>query len=249
MKKTLLALLLSWPCHAAQGGKLERALADEFQAPAQAAERRSPVIVLDPGHGGQDWGATVRGMREKDLTLAVARKVKERLERLGLARVLLTRSEDVFTPLDERVDQSLVGGGTIFVSLHANQVRHKGLRGIVVYAFGKQPPAKTPIRRRLLMPLPPPSAESSRLSGELASKLVRFLRGDGFRVEPPARADYYVLKNPSLPSILVEMGYLSNPKEAAQLDDPRYQDRLADSLARSLTACLSGAPGRATTGR
>lgn len=256
MAKILIALLLAVPSHAAPGGKLSRALQQRFQAQskdvssAQPSRPALPTIVLDPGHGGKDWGAVVKGRREKDITLAVARKLKERLERLGLARVLLTRVDDTFIQLDDRVGQSVSAGGTIFVSLHANQVRQKRLAGIVVYAFGRDPrPSRHHHRRRRLPPLPPPPLESSRLSAKLASGIVRFLRGDGFKVEPPARADYYVLKNPSLPSVLVEMGYLSNPKEAALLEDPGYQDRLADSLARSLTACLSGTPGLTTAGR
>lgn len=238
-KILLLASLLLWPSPYVQGGKLERALAQEFRTPSPA--ENLPLIVLDPGHGGQDWGATVRGRREKDITLAVARQIKERLESRGAARVVLTRSEDVFTPLDARVDQSLTSGGALFVSLHANQVRHKSLRGLVVYAFGQEPGLRAPSRRRQLMPLPPPPEASARRSAELALKLSRLLRGDGLRAES-ARADYYVLKNPGSPSLLVEMGYLSNPKEGALLADPVYQARLADSLARGLAACLAQAP-------
>lgn len=239
MKKLLVALLLSWPSPSVQGGKLERALAEEFRAPTTSESL--PLIVLDPGHGGQDWGATVRGKREKDITLAVARRIKENLERRGVARAWLTRSDDVFTPLDARVDQSLMSGGVLFVSLHANQVRHKSLNGVVIYAFGREPGVKAPLRRRQLMPLPPPPMENSRRSAAMAFKLARLLRGEGFRAES-ARADYYVLKNPALPSLLVEMGYLSNPREAALLGDPAYQARLADSMARSLISCLAEAP-------
>lgn len=255
MNRLLIAFLFAWPS-LASAGKLSLALDAKFQSSGRAAPpplqnaAALPVIVLDAGHGGEDWGAVVKGEREKDITLAMARKVKARLESMGLAKVVLTREDDTYIQLDERVGQSVSAGGTIFVSLHANKVRQRSLTGITVYAFGRDHRrSKRRRSRRHLLPLPPPSAESARRSAELASGMVRFLRGDGFRVETAARADYYVLKNPSLPSVLVEMGYLSNPKEAALLGDPAYQDRLSDSLARSLTACLSGAPGLSTAGR
>lgn len=210
-----------------------------FAAGEGASAALSPIIV-DAGHGGNDLGAVVHGRREKDITLAIARKLKARLETLSSTPVHLTRDSDTFIQLDARVAGSLSLGGGAFISLHVNQVRSKKQAGIIVYSFGKSSwRDRRPLRRKVA-PLPPPSQDQARASGVFASSMARGLRADGFKVEAAARAQYYVLKNPSVPSILVELGYLSNPKEAAQLAEPAYQDRLADALARSLTAYLAG---------
>lgn len=206
-----------------------------------------PVVVIDPGHGGQDWGATVKGHKEKDIALAVALRLKERLERRG-ARVELTRSADRFVELDERVRAS--SEGAVFVSLHADKVRTRGVSGMAVYAFGKD------VRRgltrrthRVLEPLPAPTPEQAKLSAELAGAMVRSLRDEGFRVDAPARAEYYVLKNPHGPSVLVELGFLSNPAEAKRLGSAAYQDRVADALAQSVDRYLDGRAGLLASGR
>jgi N-acetylmuramoyl-L-alanine amidase len=206
---------------------------------AALAATQPPVVILDPGHGGEDWGATVTGRREKDIALAVAKRLKDRLEKDGLARVKLTRESDSYVPLDERMQK-----GAIFISLHANKVKQKSVRGVVVYAWGKEriKHARGHKKAKLdLPPLPPPPGEQSKASRELSASFVRALRSEGFRAESD-RADLYVLKNPSAPAILVEMGYLSNPNEAAMLEDSKYQERLADVMARSLSSYLSGRP-------
>lgn len=190
------------------------------------------LFIIDAGHGGQDLGAVVKGFCEKDVTLAVARKVKERLAKIG-APVKLTRDSDVFLPLDQRVGDG--EQGTIFVSLHLNDVRSKRRQGITVYAFGKDRHHIRRIHRKHAVPaLAPPPEEERRESADLADTLVRSLRAQGYRVDDPARAGFYVLKNPDAASVLIELGYLSNPKEAARLEDPAYQDKLAQALAVSL---------------
>lgn len=205
------------------------------QTPSARSARpgiQSPFI-LDPGHGGEDLGAVVGGKREKDIALAIARKVKRHLEALAGVSARLTRESDVFLPLDQRVGESLEWNGTAFISLHVNEVRTKELQGITVYAFG---PDRSPGggRRPRLAPLPPPPREQVRASAALAGSIARSLRAQGLRVGPPERASFYVLKNPGIPSVLIELGYLSNPQEAARLNDPAYQERLARALAASL---------------
>lgn len=217
-----------------------------FEAPAPAPRA---LIVLDPGHGGEDLGAVIAGRREKDITLAVARKVKARLEAAGTASARLTRDADEFVQLDRRVEQSLAWNAALFVSLHVNEVsRHKDLSGITLYSFGKEPGRSSAplVRRRRVAPLPAPPGEQARASGRLASWMARFLRAAGFQVAPPDRAEYYVLKNPKSPSVLVELGYLTNAAEAKKLEDPAYQDKLADAIARCLTGYLAEGPRRAS---
>lgn len=206
----------------------------ETQAGPPATAQASGLIVLDPGHGGDDLGAVAKGKYEKDLALTIARRVKIKLEAMGGAAGL-TREGDVYVPLDKRVGDTIERNAAAFVSLHLNQVKSKTLQGIVVYAFGKES-FKIPLRRRGLKvaPLPPPPAEAARASAHLARSLVQSLRAQGLRVDPPAKASYYVLKNPSVPSVLIELGYMSNPQEAARLADPAYQERLAEAVAVSL---------------
>lgn len=204
---------------------------------AALAAAEPPVVVLDPGHGGPDWGATVKGRREKDIALAVARRLKARLERDGAARVKLTREGDVYVPLDERMSP-----GALFVSLHANKVGAKSVKGMVVYAWGKHKIKRAKRARSLgVPPLPPPPKETIQAGRRLAAAFSRALRAEGFEASPD-HADLYVLKNPAAPAILVEMGYLSNPGEARLLDDESYQEKLAEAMARGLLVYLNETP-------
>jgi N-acetylmuramoyl-L-alanine amidase len=218
-------------------------------SPAQAFGRTTlpelRPIIIDPGHGGKDWGATVAGRYEKDISLAVARKLRDRLQALGVAPVRLTRDSDEFIPLDGRVQETAAWDGGLFISLHANKVFRSGPRGIVVYAYGKGHGRsdRHHRRHRKVPPLPPPPAEEIRAGSALAAELVRGLRREGLRVESAERAEYYVLKNAGTPSVLVELGFLSNPEEARLLADPQYQDRLAAALADALAGHLAAIKG------
>lgn len=213
---------------------------------AASTSRADNLFVIDAGHGGHDLGAVVKGLCEKDVTLAIARKVKDRLAKIG-ASVRLTRDSDVFLPLDERVGDG--ERGTIFVSLHTNDVSSKRREGITVYAFGKDRHHIRKIHRKhAVPPLAPPPDEERRESATLADMLVHSLRAQGYRVDDPARAGFYVLKNPEAASVLVELGYLSNPKEAARLRDPAYQDKLAQALAVSLESYAMLHPAGSKTG-
>lgn len=222
----------------------------EASGDEEAPESQDPpaALILDPGHGGNDLGAVVGGRREKDIALSISRRLKARLEARGAGPVRMTRDSDSFVPLDERVDDSLEWSGRVFVSLHLNQVRAKRLQGITVYAFGKdqfKSAGKSANKRRhhrKVEPLPAPPKELARASARLADSIVDSLRHQGFRVDPPAKAGFYVLKNPGIPSVLIELGYLSNPQEAARLNDPAYQDKLAEALASSLQPSLAKLP-------
>lgn len=241
--KPLLALALTAALCAPAAALHESPTASQ----AEQQKRMLPVI-LDPGHGGDDLGAVVGGRREKDIALAIARKVKEKLEAFGSAPVRLTRDADVYVPLDRRVTESLEG--EVFISLHLNQVRSKRLQGITVYAFGKNHfRGGTKRKKHKVAPLPEPSKDEAKASNDLAKALVRSLRAQGFRVDPPAKAGFYVLKNPSIPSVLIELGYLSNPQEAARLNDPQYQDRLAEAVAVSLQSWFLASAGSPTAAR
>lgn len=206
------------------------------ESPQAPPARTTAAIILDPGHGGSDLGAVLHGGVEKDLALLFARKVKERLERLAGLPVLLTRDDDTYVALDKRVEESLEQDAAVFVSLHLNQERRKKKRGILVFAYGRQLFKTSTPRISGLAPLPPPPQELARESSALASSVARSLRLQGFKVDEPHRASFYVLRNPRIPSLLIELGYLSHPEEGLLLQQAAYQDRLADAVAASLAA-------------
>jgi N-acetylmuramoyl-L-alanine amidase len=202
-------------------------------APAPADLPLAPVII-DPGHGGHDLGAVAHGLREKDIALAVARKVRDRLK--ADVPVMMTRDSDRFVTLDRRLLDSVDWSGALFVSIHLNEVRNPRTHGATVYSYGPDRSARKPHRKprhRYVPPMPAPPRVDSIAGADLARDVARSLRRAGVRAET-RRSDYYVLKNPGTPSILVELGYLSNAHEARRLDDPAYQDRLAGALARAI---------------
>jgi N-acetylmuramoyl-L-alanine amidase len=216
--------------------------APPWEAPAALTCRpEARPIVIDPGHGGGDWGAVAGGKEEKDIALSVARKLRDRLQALGLGPVRMTRDTDDFVPLDGRVQDNSTWDGALFISLHVNKVVRHSPHGITVYFFGKGNVRgdRHHSRHRKVPPLPAPPVEQVKESAALALSLMHGLRREGLPVDPLERAQYYVLKNPRTPSVLVEMGFLSNPAEAKLLVDPAYQERLAEALAQSLAEHLA----------
>jgi N-acetylmuramoyl-L-alanine amidase len=213
--------------------------------PASADRPLTPVI-LDPGHGGDDFGAVVKGLQEKDIALAVTLKLRDRIK--GVMPVLLTRDSDRFVKLNDRIVDSVDWNGAVFVSIHLNQVRDKRLSGAVVYSYGAETRRRPPHRRRhrKVPPMPAPPGVDAKESSFLAGAMVKAMRVDGFRVEQ-SKADYYVLKNPAQPSVLIEIGYLSNPEEAARLNDPAYQDKLVETMAKAIETYASERSLRAET--
>jgi N-acetylmuramoyl-L-alanine amidase len=219
-------------------------LAGALSMPSFAMHPSSPMplgpdepmtpVILDPGHGGDDEGAIVHGLMEKDIALVFAHKLKARLARNADLPVVLTRETDRYVTLDERLVDCVDMRGSIFVSLHLNQVKGKKAAGAVVYSYG--PELHRAWRKRSHPSVPPmPAAPKGQASdGErLARTFSRVLRDDGFVAES-SKSDYYVLKNPAAPSVLIELGYLNNPVEAAKLSDPAYQDKMVDSLAKAI---------------
>jgi N-acetylmuramoyl-L-alanine amidase len=210
--------------------------------PAVAGRPLTPVI-LDPGHGGDDLGAVVSGLREKDIALAFAQKLKRRLA-TGELPVVLTRSDDKYVTLDERNVDSVDWSGAVFVSLHLNKIKGKKAAGAVVYSYGPEKLKAWRKKRHPSVPPMPAPPSGQRVDSERFARLMsKTLRADGFAAET-AKSDYYVLKNPAQPSILIELGYMNNPTEAANLVDPAYQDRMVESLAKAIEKFT--APGTVT---
>lgn len=216
-----------------------------------------PVIVIDPGHGGVDPGATsVSGAYEKHITLAMARELKAALEKNGRYRVHLTRDRDVFIRLRERVALARQHGADLFVSLHADAVQNPQIRGLSVYTLSQnasdseaQALAEKENKADLIAGVDL-SHESPDVAGILIDLAQRetMNRSAGFATELVDEvgqemdllgnthrfAGFAVLKAPDVPAVLVEMGYLSNEFEEKQLRQPQYRARLAKAMAKAV---------------
>lgn len=192
-------------------------------------------IILDPGHGGIDYGGVVNGVKEKDLALDVAFKVRERLAKREL-EVLMTREKDERVMLDKRVVDAVDNRGAVFVSMHFNKEKNKNKRGIAVYTYGPELRKKwRPLAHPTVKPMPAPPKSQADESHRLGKLFAEALRPHGHSVER-IKADYYVLKNPSQPSVLLELGYLTNPEDHKLITDPAYREKLADAIASVIVA-------------
>jgi N-acetylmuramoyl-L-alanine amidase len=215
------------------------------------------IITLDPGHGGVDPGATgPRGVFEKIITLAVAREIKKRLEVRGKYKVVLTRSGDSFVRLRDRIAIARQAGAQLFISLHADAIRRKGVRGLSVYTLSEKASDKEAAElaeqenKADLIAGMDLSAESTEVtnilidlaqretmnsSARFAGNLVKQLRGVTKLLRNSHRfAGFAVLKAPDVPSVLIEMGFLSNPKDAKALRQARFRAKLAGAIGRAV---------------
>jgi N-acetylmuramoyl-L-alanine amidase len=255
------------------GGMLGTALA----APALAAPPSKPgakpvapaaqpksIVAVDAGHGGRDPGAIgVNGTYEKEITLAVARDLARRLEATGRYQVLLTRTDDSFIALPDRVRLARAGRAALFVSLHADSVPNPRQRGFSVYTladeasdamtaalaqrenavdrlagvdFSKHPKMIRTILLDLL------TRETSNNSSRMAETVVAKLHPPFTALQKPHRqANFAVLRAPDIPSILVEMGFLSNADDEKLLNQASHQTKLAERLVTAVDGFFSRA--------
>jgi N-acetylmuramoyl-L-alanine amidase len=178
-------------------------------SPKSYRRRLSGTVVIDPGHGGKDPGATsVLGFYEKGINLSVALDVARLLEQRGL-RVKMTRTDDYYPELEERAAMANRLNADLFVSIHADSFPKSSRRGYTVYI------AK--------------AASSS--SRRAARAIVRSMSGTGLNSFGVQTANYHVLTGTRGPAVLVEMGYLTNRREAALLRSSSFQNRLAQAIA------------------
>ena len=228
--------------------------------PAVDGARRADgkhVVVLDPGHGGVDPGATgVSGIYEKELTLAAAKELKRQLDASGRYQVALTRDKDVFLALQERVQIARNAHAELFISLHADSIASDSILGSTVYTLSEkasdaQAAALAANENKsdviaganldgysgevadILIDLA--QRETKNDSAKYAHDLVQELDKSGRVLEHGIRsAGFAVLKAPDVPSILLEMGYLSNSKEERELRDPAYRAKLMTAVKRAI---------------
>ncbi len=221
-----------------------------------AVETR-PLILIDPGHGGNDGGAeTPNGIQEKTITLAFAKKLQELLIATGRFDVALSRDGDRFMLLEQRVQLARDNRADLFISIHADTFEDPAIRGASVYTRDEQASdvldkvlAEQENKVDLLAGYELPEAEPAvvnilvdlmrremrRQSFVAASFIVNQLK-PSVRVRrfPLRRADFFVLQSPDVPSILLELGFLSNVSDAENLTSPRWRDRVAEAVARGI---------------
>ena len=236
------------------------------QTTSTRVSRDKPVIILDPGHGGMDPGThSETGLVEKDLALSVARRLKEKLEETGRYRVKLTRDSDVFIPLRDRVAIARTAHGDLFVSLHADSNEHREIRGASVYtlspgasdretanlaekenhagvALGLEPADTNPVADSILSDLG--QREIMNLSARYAEGLVAALpAATALHTPLPHRsADFAVLKAPDIPSVLVELGYLTNHNDEIEMTTEAWRSRVSATIAATIDHYFSDAP-------
>jgi N-acetylmuramoyl-L-alanine amidase len=223
-----------------------------------------PLIVLDPGHGGIDTGTKgPNGQMEKDIVLDFAKRLREKIETAGKYRVLLTRSDDTFVPLAERVRFAREAGAALFISIHADSLprREGDTQGATVYTLSET--ATDPAAARLaeqenradviagvdLKDQPDDVAgilidlaqrETKTFSVQFASKLVGIMKQTTrLHKDPLKSAGFRVLRAPDVPSVLVELGYVSNKEDLQSLSSDSWRDRTANVMASAIDGFFS----------
>jgi N-acetylmuramoyl-L-alanine amidase len=234
--------------------------------PAPQKVTRLITVALDPGHGGEDPGATgATGMHEKDVVLAIAKRLKEKLEALPNVRVMLTRDGDFFVPLGQRVEKARKVQADLFVSIHADAFVVPSARGSSVFVLSEKGASSTAARwlatdqnkadqigginmgshdRQLASVLFDLSTtaqinDSMKLGKAVLGEIGGINRLHKGSVE---QAGFAVLKAPDIPSILVETAFISNPEEEAKLKDDSYKDQLADAITSGIKRYFAANP-------
>jgi len=247
--RTGLASMITRPAAPVTAGTIQEAVS--------AKKFSIRTVVLDTGHGGKDMGAIGRafGTKEKDLALALSKRVKAILERNNI-RVIMTRSDDTFIPLERRADIANRSGAELFVSVHINASKSRFLRGFECYylsnatddnalaleAFedssislgGAAAAERSSQLDKTLWDMA--LTENRMESGELASLICDSVRQAGLDVKNRGvrTARFYVLKHSRIPAVLVEAGYISNRFEESTMKSPDFLDSLADAIARGI---------------
>ena len=232
------------------------------RAPPPPPRSGDIVVAIDPGHGGVDPGARRAGLIEKDIVLEMGHLLAERIRAAPGLVPYLTRERDVFIPLGERIRRARAAGAHLFLSLHADALAVGHATGVSVYtlsrkgvdaaadAFAERENRSNVIAgadlsgvgddvTRVLIDLARRGATAE--SVELADALVAAL-GEGVDLldtRPHRRGDFYVLKAPDLPSVLIELGFLTSAEDRARLTDPAWRARVTGRILAGLRAWLA----------
>lgn len=217
-----------------------------------------PLVVIDPGHGGHDPGASGQGLVEKDLVLSLAKALRDRLEASGDVRVALTRSDDRYLLHAERFEIARRLDATLFVSIHADSAGDASdVAGASIYTLSNEASSQAAARfaerenasdrvngveldgqsgavSDILVEL------SQRRTQEQSAELSRLILREGqavgldFHPQPQRSAALKVLRAPDVPSVLFESGFITNADEAARLSSPEGRKRFADAMAQAI---------------
>lgn len=245
------------PAPAVQGSTQETPAKHKHVAQFRPKHTSRPVIVIDAGHGGQDPGTSGEsGTQEKSLTLRYAQALEQSLTKSGRYRVFLTRTDDRYLLLRERVRRARGAYGDLFISLHADSAPTRFARGLSVYTISekssdKESEALAAQENRadviggmdlsdesddvagILIDLT--ERETRAKSAEFADMAVKYLgREVGLLSNTHRFAGFAVLKAPDIPSVLVEIGFLTNPKEESQLKSRAYEGKVVRGLTQAV---------------
>lgn len=221
-------------------------------------DRSDKLVVIDAGHGGHDSGATSGGRMEKDIVLQISKKLKKELNRKGY-RVYLTRSSDRFLTLGQRTRIADAKDAVAFLSIHANAIANKNrfhkVEGIETYFLQKSRDAKSQriatienaavlkgtdtLSKNVIIDAVlngPKIVQSHKLAIDVQRNMVKKLRGDfnGVKDGGVRPAPFYVLVGASRPSVLIEVGYITNPKERQRLFNAKYQENIAKGIVEGI---------------
>lgn len=246
---------------------------DPRPAPADAQADARPLVVLDPGHGGIDTGTKgPNGEMEKDIVLKLAERLREQIEKSGKYRVLMTRTDDTFVPLADRVHFARNENASLFVSIHADSLprREGDAQGASVYTLSDTASDSEAARLAdqenradiiagvnlktepedvagILLDLA--ERETKGFSLQFARKLLADLKiVTRLHKEPLKSAGFRVLRAPDIPSVLIELGYVSNRADLQSLLSDAWQNRTAESIARAIDSYFTTRVAGARTG-
>ena len=238
--------------------RAERMLIDGSRNMAKGASnpQQNITIVIDPGHGGKDCGAIgVGGIYEKHLVLAMARKLQRAINHTPGFRAVLTRNGDYFIPLRKRLAIARRNKAEMFVSIHADAYQRKEARGISVFVLSQKDATSEAARwlaeKENLSELSQDLADKNKLlrsvlldlsqtitinlSLDIGAKIIQAVAKIAMLHSPRVeQAGFVVLKSPHIPSILVEVGFLSNSVEAKLLTQDFYQEKVAQGIAAGI---------------
>lgn len=217
---------------------------------------RPLTVVLDPGHGGIDPGAEDGGAHEADIVLGFARQLRDDLRRAGM-RVVMTRDQDVFVPLETRVTVARAAGADLFISLHADSIAEGQATGSTIYRLADH--AENEATRKLVarhdrddilagvdldgqgdqvahVLVDLARRETQPRSVRLSMVLAGAIKGAGLHMHkhPVQGADFSVLKSPDIPSVLIELGFLSSKADRQRLADSDWRARMAEAITKGV---------------
>jgi N-acetylmuramoyl-L-alanine amidase len=230
----------------------------------RASTTSKPVIVIDPGHGGEDSGARKYGTIEKDVVLSFSLKLRDKLATTGFYKVLMTRDHDVFVPLEERRSFAERSLAALFIAIHADYTQRASARGATIYslrphvadalrrsaeaemretvlsgkqvALAKQADADVDALKGILTEKARDLIERNQVrTSVFARSVIDFVGETTNLMENPDRsAAFVVLKTAKVPAILLELGYITNTQDAQQLNSDQWRDKVSNSVVTAI---------------